>query len=184
MAERKRTRRAGDTLPAMPSDTIEETVAQIARMHAEHVMRTPRLQRVLAGITAFIARPAFAAWLSVGMALWIVWNVLAPSLGMKPPDAAPFVWLQGAVGLLALYTTLLILATQRRDDELADDREQLTLQLALLSERKLAKIIDLIEEMRRDSPTLRDRDDDVAAEMARPADAQSVISAIRANAEK
>ena len=54
------------------------------------------------------------------------------------------------MGLLALYVTVLILTTQRRDDQLASYREQLTLELAILGEQKSAKIISLLEELRRD----------------------------------
>ncbi len=52
---------------------------------------------------------------------------------------------------------MLILTTQRRADELAQHREQLTLELAILSEQKTAKVIELLEEMRRDNPNLRNR---------------------------
>ena len=37
---------------------------------------------------------------------------------------------QGVIGVLALYVTVLILTTQRCDDQLAGYREQLTLELA------------------------------------------------------
>jgi uncharacterized membrane protein len=84
---------------------------------------------------------------------------------------------------MALYVTLFILTTQRRDDELASYREQLTLELAILGEQKAAKIISLIEELRRDDPTLRNRVDEVAAAMSIPADPQVVLDAIKESAE-
>ena len=99
-------------------------------------------------------------------------------LGHRSWDAPPFSMLQGAVSLVALYTTILILATQRHEDEMALHREQLTLQLSLLSEQKSAKIIQLLEEMRRDSPYIADRYDREAADMAHPADPRSVLNAI------
>ncbi len=79
----------------------------------------------------------------------------------------------------ALGIALLILATQRRDDQLGQHREQLTLQLAILSEQKLAKIIDLIEESRRDNPLLDNRIDRSASAMAMPVDPQSLGDAIK-----
>ena len=48
----------------------------------------------------------------------------------------------------------------------------------ILGERKTAKIIDLLEEMRRDNPLVRNRVDDTAAAMAKPADPGAVLSAI------
>jgi uncharacterized membrane protein len=75
--------------------------------------------------------------------------------------------------------TVLILTTQRRDDQLAGYREQLTLELAILGEQKSAKTIALLEEMRADSPHLRSRADSEAAAMAVAADPQTVLDAIK-----
>jgi uncharacterized membrane protein len=65
---------------------------------------------------------------------------------------------------------VLILATQRREYQLAQLREQLTLKLAILGEQKTAKVIQLLEESRRDNPLIRNRVDQVAEAMAQPAD--------------
>ena len=75
--------------------------------------------------------------------------------------------------------TVLILTTQRRDDQLAAHREQLTLELAIIGEQKSAKIIALLEELRQDSPTLRNRVDHEAAAMSVAADPQAVLDAIK-----
>jgi uncharacterized membrane protein len=62
----------------------------------------------------------------------------AMHIGWQPWDPPPFPWLTGAASLTALYTTILILATQRHDDELARHRAQSTLEIAILSEQKSA----------------------------------------------
>lgn len=100
-------------------------------------------------------------------------------LGRHPFDEPPFAWLEGLVSLAALYMTVLILSTQRRDDELASHREQLTLELAILGDQKAAKIIDLLEELRRDHPEIHDRVDHDVAAMSQPADPQAVFEAIK-----
>jgi uncharacterized membrane protein len=74
---------------------------------------------------------------------------------------------------------LLVYATQRRDDQLAERREQLTLELALLNEHKTAKLIQLIEEFRRDIPIVDNRDDPQAEAMARPVEPERVLEAIK-----
>ena len=56
--------------------------------------------------------------------------------------------------------------------QLAEHREQMTLELVILSEQKLAKIIQLLEESRRDNPLLDNRVDASADAMATPADPQ------------
>jgi uncharacterized membrane protein len=55
------------------------------------------------------------------------------------------------------------------------------LELSILSEHKIAKVIQLLEELRRDSPHVQDRDDPQAEQMAEPADAGSVLAAVNAN---
>ncbi len=74
----------------------------------------------------------------------------------------------------------MILITQRHDDELATHREQLTLELAILSEQKSAKIIALLEEFRRNDPNQDDHRDKAAEALAQPADPQVVLDAILA----
>ena len=164
--------------PILPAH-IEDTIAAIAKLHADHRQQTGSLQRLVERLTAWIGRPRFIAGLTAVVIVWIGGNLLAPRLGMQSWDEAPFAWLQGALGLLALYVTVLILTTQRREDQLAGYREQLTLELAILSEQKSAKIIALLEEMRRDSPTLRNRVDEEAAAMSVAADPQTVLDAIK-----
>jgi uncharacterized membrane protein len=53
-------------------------------------------------------------------------------------------------------------ARSRREYQLAQLREQLTLELAILSEQKTAKVIQLLEESRRDNPHIRNRVDQEA----------------------
>ena len=169
----------------MPADTpilpahIEDTVQAIARLHAEHYQQSTRLQRVVDRMTALLGRPGFVGLLTLVVLAWAFANLAAGWLGWTPVDPPPFAWLQGVVGLMALYMTALILATQRREDLLAGHREQLTLELAILSEQKSAKIIQLLEEMRRDDPSLANRVDHEAAAMSLPADPQAVLDAIK-----
>ena len=61
---------------------------------------------------------------------------------------------------------------------LAERRDQLTLELAILADKKTAKVIALLEEMRRDAPALADRADPESEAMARPADPREVLTAI------
>jgi len=112
-------------------------------------------------------------------ALWVAGNSVALARGVRPWDVSPFGWLQTVLGSMAFFVALIILATQRRADHLAEHREQLTLELAILSEQKSAKIISLLEEMRRDNPLLKNRVDEEAAAMAVAADPQAVLDAIK-----
>ena len=167
-----------DSTPILPAH-IEDTIRSIARLHAEHHHSATSLQRFVDHLTAFVGRPRFIGILTLCVLLWIGGNLVLGLRGLTAPDPPPFAWFDGAVSLGALYIALLILTTQRRADQLAQHREQLTLELAIISEQKAAKIISLLEEMRRDDPRLRNRIDEEAIAMAVPADPQSVLDAIK-----
>jgi uncharacterized membrane protein len=115
---------------------IEETIRSVARLHAEHHDKATPHQRAVDRITALLGRPRFIGVLTVIAAGWITLNLLAAALGYHPIDPPPFSWLGGAVSLVSLYMVILILATQQREYQLAKLREQLTLELAILSEQK------------------------------------------------
>ncbi len=66
--------------------------------------------------------------------------------------------------------TLIVLVTQRREGLPADRRGQMTLEPALLADKRSAKIIELLEKLRRDEPSLADRADPEPEDMAKPTD--------------
>jgi uncharacterized membrane protein len=124
-------------------------------------------------LTGRAGSPTFAIALTIVLVSWIGLNFVLLHVGRKPIDEPPFFWMQGGISLVALYMVVLILVTQRRENELASHHESLTLELAVLSERKAAKIISLLEELRQDHPDIQDRIDDEAAVMSEPANPQS-----------
>ena len=158
---------------------IEEAIGSIARLHAAHQEGATPLQRNLITLASFLGRPWFIGVVAALAMGWAGCNLLSASLGYRPADPPPFVWLGHAVSLISLCIVILIYATQRHDDELASLREQLTLELALLSEQKTAKVIELLEEFRRDIPSVHNRVDRQADAMAEPVDPQRVIDAIK-----
>jgi uncharacterized membrane protein len=164
--------------PVLP-DHIEETIRSIDRLHAEHRRDATPLQRAVDRMTTLLGRPGFILLVTVIVALWVGGNLLAAAFGHRAIDPPPFSGLAGVVSLASLYMVVLILATQRREDQLAQHREQLILELALLSEQKTAKVIELLEEFRRDSPLIHNRVDRQADSMAQPADPQQMLDAIK-----
>jgi uncharacterized membrane protein len=164
-----------ETVPAH----VEDTVQAVARFHSAHEAEASRLQRAIERLTRRAASPAFAASLTLLVASWIAFNLGLMAIGRQPVDEPPFFWLQGAVALTALYMTVFILTTQRREDKLAGLRDQLTLELSILAEQKSAKIIGLLEELRRDAPNISDRADEDADALSKPADPNAVLDALK-----
>jgi uncharacterized membrane protein len=159
-------------------DHIDQTIAAIAQLRANHHGHASAVQRGMDGLTTYVARPRFLAVVSAVVAVWIGLNLLAPAFGRPAIDPPPFAWLGGAVGLAAFYMVVLILATQKREDQLAQHRELLIMELAIVSEQKIAKVIQLLEESRRDNPMIQNRVDAEADTMAQPSDTETVLVAI------
>lgn len=166
-----------DERPNLP-DHVEETVNALAELHADHLRNVPATQRIVDRAVRLAGRPRFVAVLTAFVAGWIALNLVLGRFGAAF-DVAPFVILQGVAQLAALYITVLILITQRHETEQSDHRQQLTLQLVMLSEQRNAKIVELIEEMRRDNPMMKDRVDPHADALSVPADPHEVLNAIK-----
>ena len=81
------------------------------------------------------------------------------------------------VALLLISTGVLIY--QARQEKVAEERSHLTLQLNLLTEQKIAKLIALVEELRTDLPNVRNRHDSEASEMQKTTDPQVVLNALK-----
>ena len=164
--------------PILPAH-IEETIQAIARLQAEHRRNATPFQHAVERLTAFIGRTTFVGGLTIALSLWIGGNLLAQQLHAPALDAPPFNWLQGGASVLALYIAVFILTTQRRENELNDLREQLNLELVITNEQKTAKVIQLLEELRRDLPQVTNRFDPEAAAMAEPANPEVMLEAIK-----
>ena len=132
--------------PPVAPDHIEQTIRSIAQLRADHHENATSLQRTVDRMTTLLSRPWLIGVITVIVVSWISLNLLAATLGARPIDPPPFAWLGGAVSLISLYMVVLILATQRREDQLAQRRELLILELAILAEQKTAKVIQLLEE--------------------------------------
>lgn len=157
---------------------IDETISSIAKLRAEHLENATPMQRGVDRVAKFLGRPRFIALISFFVVGWIALNLILAALGFRAVDPPPFLWLSEAVSLVSLCMVVLILVAQEREDQLGQQREMLILELSILSEQKIAKVIQLLEESRRDNPNLRDRRDPEAETMGQAADTRSVLDAI------
>lgn len=157
---------------------MEDSARTVAELHMDDAADRDGGQRVVEAVTRRIVTPK-PLYIVAGLAvLWIAVNAGLASLGRRPFDPYPFSLLQGLLTLSALIMTLLIFALERRLDEFEQRRAKLMLQLNMLIEQKTAKIIDLLEEMRRDSPALPDRHDRAAEAMKQATDPRAALEAI------
>ena len=166
---------AADELPAY----IADTVSAMARVHSEHELEASGLDRTLSRLTSWLGHARFTLALTALVLGWVALNLGLLAAGLNPPDPPPFPWLSGVVTLAALYMTGIILTTQRREDQLTTRREQLTLELAIVIEQKASKLIELVEQLRRDHPDVANHVDVEAKAMSASADPHLVLDAIR-----
>jgi uncharacterized membrane protein len=160
-----------------------DRVGTITSLRERAEQGVTRQQRRIEDITAQVGRPR-SLYMILAFALsWAVINEGALRLGWRAIDPPPFSWLQGLLSLCALLMTITILTTQNRQTRHAEQRAQLELQVNLMAEQKVAKLIALVEELRRDLPTVKDRVDAVAQVMQEPVDPHAILSALEQSIE-
>jgi uncharacterized membrane protein len=175
---------APDPLSTNPAGTepglgpVHQNVDSIAAFIEREKQKVSASQHRLEVFSGHIGSPTYLVALLTFVGLWISANGGLAFLGWATPDPPPFVWLQGWLTLTALVTATIVVAAQNRQSKLESQRAHLDLQLNLLTEQKVTKLIHLIEELRHDLPMVRDRHDPVAVALQQPTDTAGVLSAL------
>lgn len=163
--------------PPLP-DPIAKNIEAIISLHTQEVRDIPAHQRFLEAIARFFGRSAFLYSLLLILGSWIVGSLFEPFL---PFNLTPFSWSSQGLDAAALVISTGVLVRQARQEKFAEQRAQLMLQLNLLSEQKIAKMIALLEELRADLPDVSDRHDPEAEVMQEAADPLAVLEALQEN---
>jgi uncharacterized membrane protein len=148
-----------DENPEELVDPISQSIENIAELHTRMESKIGRHQRAIETMTANLGRPRFLYIILLFVLSWIFVNLLLARLHIPSFDAPPFYWLQGIVGLSALLMTTVVLITQNRQNRMTEQRRRLDLQVNLIVEQKVTKLIELMEELRRDIPVVQNRHD-------------------------
>ncbi len=161
-------------LPEHIDQNLESVVA-IQKREWENA--TP-WQRRVERIGRLVAHPSYVVGLLLLTGLWISLNLSLPMFGRASFDPFPFPLLDGVLTLCALLTSTVVLMAQHRQARLEQQHTHLNLQVTLLTEQKVSKLIRLLEELRHDLPMVRDRHDPQASELQQATDTARVVSAI------
>ncbi|MEH2247803.1 DUF1003 domain-containing protein [Nostoc sp.] len=163
-------------LPTAPlPESISQNIETIIALHRRSEKNVPQHQRIVETVTVFFGRPVFLYSILLAIILWVTPNVLPRRLGVPKFEEFPFPWLQFSLTTGSLLVTTGVLIKQERQEKLAEQRAQLSLQLNLLSEQKIAKLISLLEELRQDLPNVKNRSDPEAEIMKSPTDAHAIV---------
>lgn len=138
--------------------------------------------RIIEKITSFFSRAEFLYLQLLLIISWIFCTHLAPQL--LPFGLPLFDVREMGVDVAALLFATGVLVQQSRQNKLAEQRSHLILQINLLTEQKIAKLIELVEELRKDLPDIQNRDDLEAQIMQQATDPQIVLNILQDNLEQ
>lgn len=157
---------------------IEANIAAVHDFYSREEAKRSQPQRYAEILSNFVARPAFVVLIALFALAWMGANYGLLALQREPFDEAPFHWLQGIIALAALFTTAAVLIKQTRIEKLSEQRDHLDLNISLRIEQKTAKVIDLLEELRRDLPNVENRQDSGASRMQTAMSPERVLAAL------
>jgi len=177
-AETKAERRLEEAL----SEPIAQNISDILELENKEFERGTAAQRYLEVASRRLAQPAALVGLLLFVGAWIAMNLGSAALGIPPFDPPPFPWLEVLLTLSALLTTTVVLIGQARQSTIVEQRAHLDLQINLLTEQKVTKLIHLLEELRTDLPGVRERHDPHVSQLKKTTDAAQVASALKERA--
>ncbi len=156
----------------------DEAIDAIADLEREAQEATSRHHRWIQRVTSRIGRPLTFYIVVTFVVLWMVSNIVVLRTSGHTFDPPPFSWLQGMVSLSGLLVAILILTTANRVAQIDSSRDKLDLQINLLNERRTAKLIRMLDELRRDSPQVPTHNDPEVQQLSEHTDTQEVARAI------
>jgi uncharacterized membrane protein len=122
---------------------IEQNIQTV--IHSRHVAASQRTteERLADAITDFSGRMYFVYFHIVWFGIWIAINL--GDFGIKPFDPYPFGLLTMIVSLEAIFLATFVLISQNRISAEADRRADLDLQIGLLTEYELTRVLKMLD---------------------------------------
>jgi uncharacterized membrane protein len=128
--------------------TALSNIDTVARLESEFLERRTLAERIGDKVGDFVGSMAFVTIHALWFAVWFTWNSGAIP-GLKAFDPYPFVFLTMAVSSESVLLSTFVLMKQNRMSRRADQRDHLNLQISLLAEKEITKVIQMLSEMSR-----------------------------------
>ncbi len=168
-------------------ELLPEQVLKNVETITQHQHRRQRSttadRRILEKIAAVFGRPQFLYFQIVFFTVWIGCSSLV-NQKILPKNFPLFDLHLHGLEIFSLLISTGVLIYQTRQEKLSEERSHLMLQLNLLTEQKIAKLISLVEELRIDLPNVKNRDDLEAEVMKQATDPQAVLGVIQQNLDR
>jgi len=136
-----------------------------------------RSERLSDGITGFTGSMRFVALHLTVFGLWVLVNVGATPL---PRFDRSFVILATVASVEAIFLSTFVLISQNRMQEQADERADLDLQVSLLSEHEVTRLVTLVTQIAQ-RMGIDEADDPELAELGRDVAPERVLDELAAN---
>jgi uncharacterized membrane protein len=162
----------------LPS-SAKENLEVLAQFKDREEAQISGLQLAIERVSRVFGSPAFFAFALAFIAMWIAVNLWGMNHGWRHIDRPPFFWLQGLVSCNALLLTVAVLIRQNRMAQVAEHRAHLDLQINLLTEQKVTKLLQIMDAPRHGSTAPHEGRDDEVHEMTKPADTHALMHAIK-----
>ncbi|MCY7367430.1 MAG: DUF1003 domain-containing protein [Chamaesiphon sp.] len=170
-----------DVNELLPEQVIKNIKA-IATHQERYRQNSPAHQQVIDKIVAIFGQPQFLYFQIVFFTSWGICSYLS-NRHILPADFPLFDLREEGLEVAGLLISTGVLIYQNRQEKISEDRSHLMLQLNLITEQKIAKLISLVEELRTDLPNVINRADLEAEIMQQAIDPQAILEVIQQNSE-
>ncbi len=165
---------SSELLPEM----VIKNIQAIADRQEQHLQNSSTHQRVLNKITAVFSRSEFLYFQIIFFITWWLFSYLS-NRHILPVDFPRFDPREEGLGVAGLLISTGVLIHQARQEQVSEERLHLMLQLNLITEQKIAKLISLVEELRTDLPNVKNRADLEAEVMQQSIDPQAILEVLQ-----
>jgi uncharacterized membrane protein len=167
--------------PAL-SSVVERNIRTIIHLSLKAARERSLQDRSADAITAYSGRMFFVYVHIMWFGLWIVLNT--GRLGVPPFDPFPYGLLTMVVSLEAIFLATFVLISQNRLSEAVEHRANLGLQIGLLTEHELTRVLQMLDAIQDKMGIKNDEDSELAdLEMeTRPEDVLAEIDRLQRRA--
>ena len=142
------------------SKVIERNIRTIIRLRLKAARARGLQDRISDGITKFSGQMVFVYVHVIWFGAWILLNT--GRAGMAPFDPFPYGFLTLVVSLEAIFLSTFVLISQNRLSEESENRANLNLQIALLTEHEVTRVLQMLDAIQDKMGIDNDEDSELA----------------------
>ncbi|WP_263357223.1 DUF1003 domain-containing protein [Acidicapsa ligni] len=162
----------------MSQSHLEEHVNLIAKHEQEFLNRRTYSEKIGDRMAGFIGSLTYVFIHIAAVCGWVAWNTL-PYFHLRHFDLFPFPLLDTILAFEAILVASFILMRQSRMSRRADEREQLMLQVLLLTEREITAVLSVDRQIAERMGLREIADDEEIAEMSQQTSIDDVADTIK-----